>query len=174
MPMTFSLTSPAFSTESSIPSQFTCDGENISPPLNWSGAPKGTKSFALIVDDPDAPDPAQPKTVWSHWVVYNIPPETESFEEGIHHFPKGTLIGSNDWEENEYGGPCPPVGQHRYFFKLYALDLVLPNLHFPTKERLEQAIKGHVIGQAVLIGTYQKQAQSRKAPLASKYMNIKV
>lgn len=162
MPQSFSLTSPAFEADSELNPKYTCEGIDISPPLSWSGAPKGTKSFALIVDDPDAPDPQAPQTDWVHWVLYNIPPEVDHLEEGISQFPKGTLLGSNDWEENSYGGPCPPVGRHRYFFKLYALDLVLPNLHFPNKQKLEQAMKGHVLGQATLMATYQKKAVASK------------
>lgn len=152
------LTSPGFENQKVIPKQFTCQGEDISPELNWSGIPDGTKSFALIVDDPDAPDPAHPRMTWVHWVLYNIPATATSLSEGIKdtEFPEGTLQGLNDWKRTGYGGPCPPIGQHRYFHKLYALDIVLTDLGQPTKAKLEKAMEGHVISKAELIGLYQK------------------
>ncbi|MGD2096275.1 MAG: YbhB/YbcL family Raf kinase inhibitor-like protein [Desulfobacterales bacterium] len=152
------LTSPVFENQKSIAKKFTCDGDDISPALEWSGVPGGTKSFALIVDDPDAPDPANPKMTWVHWVLYNIPAATDSLPEGVkdEDLPKGTLQGLNDWKKTGYGGPCPPVGKHRYFHKLYALDIVLPDLTHPTKAKLEKAMEGHVISEAELVGLYQR------------------
>jgi Raf kinase inhibitor-like YbhB/YbcL family protein len=159
--MTLTLTSPAFQNNDEIPSRFTCDGADVSPPLNWSGVPPGTKSLVLIVDDPDAPDPAAPKMTWVHWALYNIPPETQGLAEGIgkQNLPKGTRAAINDFKRTDYGGPCPPVGRHRYFHKLYALDAMLPSLDRPTKRDVEAAMQGHVLGQAALIGTYQRQGR---------------
>jgi Raf kinase inhibitor-like YbhB/YbcL family protein len=151
------LSSPAFAHGSAIPARFTCEGQDTSPPLRWSGVPASAKSLALIVDDPDAPDPDAPKTVWVHWVLYNLPPSTSELAEGAVPLPPGTLEGLNDWKRTGYGGPCPPIGRHRYFHKLYALDVVLPDLHTPMKSRVEQAMNGHVIAQAELMGTYQRQ-----------------
>lgn len=156
MPLT--LTSPAFAANGEIPARHTCEGENASPPLAWSGAPQGTRSFALIVDDPDAPDPKAPKMTWVHWVLYNLPAAAQALPQGTisRILPAGTREGLNDWKQTGYGGPCPPVGRHRYFHKLYALDAVLPDLGQPAKAELERAIKGHVLAHAELIGTYQK------------------
>jgi hypothetical protein len=155
--MAFTISSPAFAPNGAIPSKYTCEGADTSPPLEWSGAPNGTRSFALIVDDPDAPDPAKPQRVYVHWVVYNIPPTTSNLAEGAGKsgLPQGARQGSNDWGKQTYGGPCPPIGRHRYFFKLYALDGFL-ELKNPTKAQLEAAMKGHTLGQAQVIGTYQK------------------
>ena len=151
--------SPMFAPNASIPAVYTCEGKDISPPLAWVGEPPGTRSFALILDDPDAPDPAAPKRTWVHWVLYNIPAGTMKLPEGVQPraLPAGTREGHNDWGRTGYGGPCPPIGRHRYFHKLYALDAVLPDLQAPDKAALENAIAGHVLEQAVLIGTYQKQ-----------------
>lgn len=156
--MKLTITSPAFSHLGSIPKRFTCDGEDISPPLAWSGLPDGTKSIALIVDDPDAPDPAAPKMTWVHWVLYNMPPDVSGLAEGIGptDLPKGTKAGLNDWKRTGYGGPCPPIGRHRYCHKLYALDVVLPDLGTPTKAKLEKAMAGHILAQIELIATYQR------------------
>ncbi|HEY8101956.1 MAG TPA: YbhB/YbcL family Raf kinase inhibitor-like protein [Burkholderiaceae bacterium] len=156
--MSLILTSPAFDAGTNIPAIHTCDGVNISPPLAWSGIPPTAKSLALIVDDPDAPDPAAPQRTWVHWVVYDIPTSVTGFSQGVHtqDLPQGAHAGSNDWHKNEYGGPCPPIGRHRYFHKLFALDTVLPDLHNPTKAQLEKTMAGHVIGQAELIGLYQR------------------
>lgn len=148
--------STAFGSGGGIPKKYTCDGENVSPPLTWSGVPAGTKSLVLIVDDPDAPDPKAPKMIWVHWILYNLPPETNTLPEAVKHLPPGTLEGINDWKRTGYGGPCPPVGRHRYFHKLYALDAVLPDLHHPIKKTLEAAMKGHILEQAELVGTYQR------------------
>jgi Raf kinase inhibitor-like YbhB/YbcL family protein len=155
--MALILTSLAFTNDGTIPKQYTCEGADTSPPLSWSNAPAGTKSFALILDDPDAPDPRAPKMTWVHWVVQNIPPDAHSLPEdaGEHGLPTGTVQGLNDWKRPGYGGPCPPIGKHRYFVKLYALDTVLPGER-PTKAELLQAMEGHILGQAQLIGTYQK------------------
>ncbi|MCU0664549.1 MAG: YbhB/YbcL family Raf kinase inhibitor-like protein [Myxococcota bacterium] len=150
------ITSTAFENGSEIPSAHTCEGKDISPPLSWSNAPSGTRSFALIVDDPDAPDPKAPKMTWVHWVLYNLPASTTSLAEGGKSLPNGTLEGKNDWKRTGYGGPCPPIGRHRYFHKIYALDTVLPNLNSPTKAELEQAFAGHILAQGELVGTYQK------------------
>jgi Raf kinase inhibitor-like YbhB/YbcL family protein len=155
--MTLTISSTAFAPSGPIPSKYTCDGADTSPPLEWSGAPSGTRSFALIVDDPDAPDPAKPQRVYVHWVVFNIPPTTSKLAEGAAKggLPPGASQGSNDWGKQTYGGPCPPIGRHRYFFKLYALDSVL-ELKNPTKSQLEAAMNGHTLAQAQVIGTYQK------------------
>ncbi|HIE55911.1 MAG TPA: YbhB/YbcL family Raf kinase inhibitor-like protein [Chromatiaceae bacterium] len=152
--MSFRIQSPAFQEGDSIPVSYTCDGEDISPPLQWFGIPPGTRSLALIVDDPDAPDPAAPKMVWVHWVLYNLPADSRGLAEGVDTLPAGTLEGLNDWKRTGYGGPCPPIGRHRYFFKLYALDRELPDLGTPTKAQLLEAMKGHIVGEAVLMGTY--------------------
>lgn len=150
------LSSTAFAPGSEMPRQYTCEGDDVVPPLRWSGVPDRTRSLALIVDDPDAPDPAAPKTTWVHWVLFDIPPSATAIPEGGQPMPDGTRDGSNDWRRTGYGGPCPPVGRHRYFFKLYALDTLLPDLHKPTKAELERAMQGHILAQAQLIGTYQK------------------
>jgi Raf kinase inhibitor-like YbhB/YbcL family protein len=156
--MSFTLASPAFAAGGEIPAVCTCEGADTSPRLEWSGAPDGTKGFALIVDDPDAPDPAAPKMTWVHWVLYNLPADTDHLPESVDPsaLPAGTLGGTNDWKRTGYGGPCPPIGRHRYFFKLYALGATLPDLKSPTKADLEKAMRGHVLGVAQLIGTYQK------------------
>jgi Raf kinase inhibitor-like YbhB/YbcL family protein len=156
--VTIKITSTAFQAGGSIPSKYTCEDRDLSPPLAWSGAPDGTKSFALIVDDPDAPDPAKPQRMYVHWVVYNIPAATVALAENASKkgLPKGAVQGKNDWGKAEYGGPCPPIGRHRYFFKLYALDTELTGLSSPTKADLERAIHGHVLDSGELIGTYQK------------------
>lgn len=157
MPMI--ITSPSFMHDRVIPPRHTCDGVNTSPKLAWSGVPVGAKSLVLIVDDPDAPDPAAPKMTWVHWVLYNIPPDASGLTEGVavKDLPAGTLQGVNDWSRTGYGGPCPPVGKHRYFFKLYVLDTVLPDLKHPAKTALEKAMRGHVLAQSELIGLYQRQ-----------------
>ena len=155
--MALVLTSPAFSQNGEIPRQHTCDSDDISPVLEWSGVPAEAKSLVLIVDDPDAPDPAAPKMVWVHWVLYNLPPTTTGLGEAIttKDLPPGTLEGQNDWKHVGYRGPCPPVGRHRYFHKLYALDTVLSDLKSPTKAQVEAAMQEHVIAQAELMATYQ-------------------
>ena len=156
--MALTITSPAFSFNVEIPTRYTCDDEDISPPLVWSNVPPGTQSLVLIVDDPDAPDPGAPKMTWVHWLLYNLPPDTTGLAEqiGDQDLPPGTGQGLNDWQRTGYGGPCPPIGSHRYFHKLYALDTVLPDLGKPDKPRLEEAIKGHILESAELIGHYKK------------------
>jgi Raf kinase inhibitor-like YbhB/YbcL family protein len=158
VPMTFSLSSSVFDPNASMPTKYTCEGAGISPPLAWSGAPASAKSFALIVEDPDAPDPAKPTRVVSHWVAYNIPASTTSLSENASNkgMPAGSAQGSNEGNKQVYMGPCPPIGRHRYFFKLFALDTVLSGLSNPKKADLEKAIQGHVVGNAELIGTYEK------------------
>lgn len=156
--MTFTLTSPNFADGASIPSRYTCEGSDRSPGLTWTGTPAGTHTFVLIVDDPDAPDPAAPKTTYVHWVLYNIPGSASGIREAAMrtHLPSGTKEGKNDWKRTGYGGPCPPIGKHRYYHKLYALDTELPDLREPTKAEVEAAMKGHILGQATLMGTYEK------------------
>jgi Raf kinase inhibitor-like YbhB/YbcL family protein len=156
--MSLALTSPSFRNGDKIPRRHSCEGPDASPALSWAGAPAGTMSFALIVDDPDAPDPAAPKMTWVHWVLYDLPATTTGLAEAIapSALPAGTREGKNDWKRTGWGGPCPPIGRHRYFFKLYALDAILPDLGSPTKAALEQAMKGHVLGETSLMGTYQK------------------
>jgi Raf kinase inhibitor-like YbhB/YbcL family protein len=155
--MSMTVTSSAFAPNSSIPAKYTCEGADTSVPLAWSGAPAGTKSFALIVDDPDAPDPQAPKMTYVHWVVYDIPVSVDGLGEGTStRLPSGAREGVNDWKRTGWGGPCPPVGRHRYYFKLYALDIVLGDLNAPTKPVLENAMRGHVLAQGELVGTYEK------------------
>jgi Raf kinase inhibitor-like YbhB/YbcL family protein len=154
--MTLLLTSSNFEHEKAIPAKHTCEGADVSPALAWSGAPPGTKSLALIVDDPDAPDPKAPKMTWVHWVLYNIPPTVAALSEGTKALPPGTREGRNDWKTTGYRGPCPPIGRHRYFHKLYALDTLLPELGEPDKAALEREMKGHVLAEATLMGTYAK------------------
>jgi Raf kinase inhibitor-like YbhB/YbcL family protein len=158
--MAFVLSSPAFDHDSEIPKRYTCEGADISPPLRWSGAPQGTRSFALIVSDPDAPDPRAPKMTWVHWVVVDIPGDALELVEDTagRGLPQGAYHGLNDWKRAAYGGPCPPIGRHRYVFRLYALSTSLPDLRKPTAAKVLTAMKGHVIAQAQLVGTYQKQA----------------
>ncbi len=156
--VTLTIVSTAFSAHGNIPAKYTCDGTDVSPPLSWNGLPAGTRSLALIMDDPDAPDPAAPKMTWVHWVLYNIPPATTMLPENVKtdELPGGTREGLNDWQRTGYGGPCPPVGRHRYFHKLYALDAVLPDLNRPTKAVLEKAMRGHILAEQELVGTYQR------------------
>ena len=151
------LESSAFQPNAAIPRLHTCEGDDVSPPLAWSGEPPGTRSFAIVVDDPDAPDPKAPKMTWVHWLVYNLPATTHALAEGAaQKLPAGAREGTNDWKRTGYGGPCPPIGRHRYFHKIYALDAELPDLRQPAKAQLEAAMKGHIIAQAELVGTYQK------------------
>jgi Raf kinase inhibitor-like YbhB/YbcL family protein len=156
MPLT--LLSSAFAEGKTIPVQYTCEGEDLSPPLRWENVPEGTKSLVLIVDDPDAPDPEAPMMTYVHWVLYNIPPDAKGLPENVasENLPPGTAEGLNDWGRTGYGGPCPPIGRHRYFHKLYALDTVLEKLNQPNKSQVEEAMKGHIIEETELVGTYQK------------------
>lgn len=152
------LQSSAFNNGDRIPPQYTCDGENISPPLDWSGVPEEAQSLVLVIDDPDAPDPRAPRMVWTHWIVYNIPTDTHGLPAAVtaNQLPAGAEQGLNDWKKASYGGACPPVGRHRYFHKLYALDTKLKLNGKVNKNKIEEAIKGHVIDSAELIGTYEK------------------
>lgn len=156
--MTLTLKSSAFNNGDEIPTRYTCEGEDISPPLTWMDVPETARSLVLIIDDPDAPDPKAPKMTWVHWVVYNIPPDVTALVENIMSakLPTGAEEGLNDWQRIGYGGPCPPIGRHRYFHKLYALDTVLEGLSSPTKAQVETAMQGHIIAQAELMGTYRK------------------
>ena len=143
--MTFKIISPAFADKAMMPVLYTCEGKNISPPLEWNAPPAGTKSLVLINDDPDAPDPAAPKMTWVHWVLYNLPPEAGSLSEAV-----------QDKDLPRYSGPCPPIGTHRYFFKLYALDTVLPDMGNTTKAEVVRKMEGHILAQTELVGLYVK------------------
>jgi len=151
--MSFQISSAAFSANEMIPKKFTCQGQDVSPQLSWSGAPAGTKTFVLIVDDPDAP-----AGTWVHWVLYNLPASAKELPEGVEKQETvlvGALQGRNDFRKVGYGGPCPPAGKpHRYFFKLYALDTALSLKAEAGKAEVERALKGHVLGQAELVGRY--------------------
>lgn len=154
--MTLEITSSAFAQQAEIPRRYTCDGDDVSPPLQWRGVPSEARSLALIVDDPDAPDPKAPKMTYVHWVLVDMPPTATGLPEAAttKSLPTGTREGVNDWKKTGYGGPCPPIGRHRYFFKLYALDRML-NLDRPTKADVEKAMQGHIVAKAELMGTYQ-------------------
>ena len=156
--MALTLKSSAFDNDGKIPSRYTCEGEDVSPPLVWTGVPGIARSLVLIIDDPDAPDPKAPKITWVHWVLYNIPPDVTGLPEGVVpvKLSPGMMEGLNDWKRIGYGGPCPPIGRHRYFHKLYALDTVLEVMNTPTKANVEAAMKGHVIAQTELMGTFKK------------------
>lgn len=161
--MALALMSPSFADGDEIPTRYTCEGEDVSPPLFWTGVPEGTETLALVVDDPDAPDPRAPQRRWVHWVLYNIPASAEELPEDVspRDLPPGTLEGLNDWIRTGYGGPCPPVGRHRYFFKLYALDSWLPDLDEPRAGDLEPELKRFLIERAELVGTYEKKGKKR-------------
>ncbi|MBI4341260.1 MAG: YbhB/YbcL family Raf kinase inhibitor-like protein [Candidatus Omnitrophica bacterium] len=153
----FALTSPAFTDSQSIPAVYTCDGRDLSPPLSWSEPPPGTKSFALISDDPDAP-----AGTWVHWVLYNLPPSTRSLKEGLPtaaQLPDGARQGMTDFGRAGYGGPCPPSGTHRYYFTLYALDTALTLKADAAKRDLEAAMSGHTLARAQLMGTYRRKGR---------------
>jgi Raf kinase inhibitor-like YbhB/YbcL family protein len=156
--MALSLVSSAFTHGAAIPRRYTCDGDDVSPPLTWTDVPAGAKTLVLVVDDPDAPDPRAPKMTWVHWVLYELPSTATGLPEGVasRDLPAGTREGVNDWKRTGYGGPCPPRGRHRYFHKLYALDAVLGDLGKITKSRLDAAMQGHVLAQAELVGTYER------------------
>lgn len=146
---TMKLESPAFTHEGSIPAQYTCDGNDISPPLTVAGVPAGAKSLALIVDDPDAP-----AGTWVHWVVYDIPADVTAIESG--QTPTGAREGSTSYGRTGYGGPCPPSGTHRYYFRLYALDTALGLTGTPDADALRQSLAGHIIAEAELMGRYAR------------------
>ena len=152
------ITSTAFQASQEIPVKHTCQGDDLSPALSWSGMPTGTRSLVLVVEDPDAPDPAKPQRVWDHWILYNLPSTSTGLPAGVSpdKLPPGTLSGVTSAGKKPYHGPCPPVGRHRYFFKLYAIDLILPDLKSPEKKKLLEATRGHALAQAELIGTYEK------------------
>ncbi len=154
--MALTLKSPAFAPGGEIPAVHTCEGKDRSPALEWSGVPAGAKSLALVVDDPDAPDPKAPRMTWVHWVLYDLPPATTALAESAKALPAGTREGVNDWRRTGYGGPCPPIGRHRYVFKLYALDTRLPVFWSATKATLEKAMQGHILAQSELVGYYKK------------------
>ena len=156
--MALTLTSSAFKPGGEIPTKHTCEGPDVSPRLDWSGVPAKAKSLALIVDDPDAPDPKAPRMTYVHWVLYDIPPTAKGLPEGAARggLPPGTLEGTNDWKRTGYGGPCPPIGKHRYYHKLYALNRILDDLQQPDKARLLEHMEGLVLEEAQLMGTYQK------------------
>lgn len=158
------LRSSAFESMGSIPSVHTCEGDDVSPPLEWSDVPLGTKSFALLVQDPDAPDPAAPQRIWVHWIVIDLPPDLRALPAGAAKgLPPGARHGKNDWNKTAWGGPCPPIGRHRYFFALYALDTRLDDLKAPTRAELEAALAGHILARAELVGTYEKARATRRA-----------
>lgn len=146
------ITSPVFTHNTALPDLYTCNGDDINPALDISGVPVGTRSLVLIVDDPDAPDPAAPSVVWEHWIVWNIDPGTSAIAAGS--IPAGAVQGTNSWGRTEYGGPCPPIGTHRYFFKLYALDTDLALGTTSIKADVEAAMQGHVLARAELIGLF--------------------
>jgi Raf kinase inhibitor-like YbhB/YbcL family protein len=156
--MIFRVTSPAFEPGGAIPARYTGEGDEVSPPLSWTGAPMETESFVLIVDDPDVPDPAAPRRTWVHWVVYDIPGSARELQEGISQraMPEGCREGKNDSGDIGYGGPYPPIGRHRYLFKLYALDRTLELREGHTKPEILRAMHGHVLGSAELMGTYER------------------
>jgi len=156
--MQMTITSGAFADGGGIPRRYTCEGDDVSPSLSWINVPDGARSLVLIVDDPDAPDPDHPRMTWVHWVLYDIPPSTSELAEGVAPaaLPEGTREGVNDWKRTGYGGPCPPIGRHRYLHKLYALDAALGDLGRATKAEVERAMRGHVLAEAVLVGTYRK------------------
>ena len=161
--MAFTLTSTVFERNGEIPARYTCEGENVSPPLSWSGAPAGTQGFVLVLEDPDAPDPSGPRMTWVHWTVYNIPKNITELPQAVRpeDLPAGAQEAGTDWMRPGYGGPCPPIGRHHYVFRLYALDRVLPAMHRARKAEVDRAMTGHILGQAVLVGTYKKRGCSR-------------
>ena len=145
------LTSNAFQNNAFISQQYTCDGSDVSPPLQWHDTPADTKSFVLIVDDPDAPH-----GTWDHWILFNIPSNTNQLSENISQLPAGTKVGKNSWGKTGYGGPCPPSNIHRYFFKLYALDTILPLKNGVSKQEIILAMKNHILSTTELMGKYER------------------
>ncbi len=144
------ITSQAFNNNELIPVKYTCDGENFSPPLKWQEVPENTKSFALIIDDPDAP-----AGIWTHWILYNIPVDTRSLAENMTPLPTGSKTGLNSWSKKEYGGPCPPSGRHHYHIKLYALDIMIPHEEDLDRVKLQQVIQSHILAEAEIVGLYR-------------------
>lgn len=154
--MSFELTSTAFSQGEPIPVKYSCDGEDISPPLAWGDPPEGTRSLALIMDDPDAP-----VGTWDHWILFNIPADMRELQEnlpitGKNQYPGAIFVGNNSWGRADYGGPCPPGGTHRYFFKLYALDTTISLLPGVNKQGLLAAMEGSVLAETELMGTFTR------------------
>jgi Raf kinase inhibitor-like YbhB/YbcL family protein len=162
--MSLNLTSMAFSAGKAIPAAYTCDGDDVSPPLSWSNVPPGARSLALVVEDPDAPNPIDPQRTWVHWILYNLPPLARALPPSVRppDLPPGSQQGINDWKRIGYGGPCPPVGRHRYVHRLFALDTMLPDLGPVTRAELERAMAGHIIEQAELTGHYERKAVPRR------------
>jgi Raf kinase inhibitor-like YbhB/YbcL family protein len=151
-----SIISPAFDNGAFVPTKYTCNGQNISPKLSWENAPPGTQSFALIMDDPDAPN-----GTWDHWILYDIPSQVRELKEDIKELPKDAHVGKSSSGKNEYGGPCPPADQqHRYYFTLYALDTKLNLSDGISKMQLEQAMSGHILSQSQLIALYRRNSES--------------
>jgi Raf kinase inhibitor-like YbhB/YbcL family protein len=150
--MTFTIKTTSFNNKESIPQKYTCEGENISPPVEWKDAPNGTQSFVLIVDDPDAP-----LGTWNHWLIYNIPNHITKLEENIQTLPSPAKLGRNSWGSENYSGPCPPSGEHRYYFKLFALNAQIESKNKISRTNIEQLIKPYIIGEAVLMGRYERQ-----------------
>lgn len=148
---TMEIRSRAFKEQELIPMKYTCNGDDISPPLEWSRVPEEAKSLVLICDDPDAP-----MGTWDHWVLFNLPPELEGLEEGVKDFPEETKFGRNSWGNDDFGGPCPPDKEHRYYFKLYALDGMLDLESGSSKQEVEEAMKGHIMAEAQLMGRYDQ------------------
>ncbi len=163
--MTLQVTSSAFGANGTIPIEHTGDGQDLAPPLAWTAPPPGTKSIAILVEDPDAPNPAAPQRTWAHWIVTGIPPTTTMLPGGDR-LPAGAVAGTNDWGERKWMGPMPPVGRHRYFFKVYALDIALdaPGI---TRLELLAAMKGHILAEGEVIGTYEKPHEKRSAAKAA-------
>lgn len=146
------ITSSAFSVGAMIPSKYTCDGQDISPPLSWNDEPKNTVSFVLIHDDPDAP-----MGTWDHWILFNIDGKTTELAENVDVSTLSEIkLGRNSWRRNDYGGPCPPSGTHRYFFKLYALDTKLDLPEGSNKQDIEKAMAGHILAETELMGKYKR------------------
>jgi hypothetical protein len=163
------LTSPGFGHGDLIPRRYTSDGVNRSPPLAWTGLPPGTRSLVLVVEDPDAPDPASPQRIFTHWLIYNLPPQTDQLgsAEGHQALPRGARLGRNDFGVLDYCGPAPPIGRHRYFFRLFALDRVLPpTVGEPDRAALMRAIQPHIIEETELMGVYERERVSHRAPVA--------
>ncbi len=156
--MSLILTSSAFVHGGEIPERHGCEGENLSPDLAWGGVPPACRSLVLLIDDPDAPDPRAPRMVWDHWLLYNLPPDCQGLAAGVREaeLPAGTRQGLNSWGRTGYGGPCPPIGRHRYFHILYALDTLLPDLGTPNRNQLLAAMENHIMERVELVGTYQK------------------